>query len=530
VSEQPEEQGEDIQAELTRAELLRRSVLLAAGAGFLGVTPEALAESSARPKPKRGGIARGAISDITTKETLDPANINIYNERILNATLFESLTALDDKWVAHPSLATRWESNARATEWTFHIRPGVKFHDGTPLTAHDAVYTLQRLLDKKLGSPIYSRLSQTMDPQGIKAVNDHTLVVKLKHPDSLLPAAIGARYAHIVKRGTRVFNVRTAIGTGPFKIKSFAPGQSWKVARNPNYWQPGLPYLDGIEVVAVPEQTTKVQSVLSGRSDFADPIDFSAAAAVTNNRSSKLLVQKDAIHLVIDMDQTVPPFTDERVRLAIKLAVDRRFVVKNVYHGYATVTGDVPVPATDPFYPRDIGLRPRNLARAKALLAQAGYPNGLDLEIFTSQALGGMVDLAVVFAQLVKDAGVRVKITQWPPATYWDQVWLVKPMYTSYWIRRHPNDILSIAYASNSSINECKFHSPKMDALLSAGLAARNPKKQNQIYKEALRLVANGSGASIPAFVHALWPTKARLKGTKFDLQNGLLFNRAFLA
>jgi peptide/nickel transport system substrate-binding protein len=524
---------------LTRHELLRAAAALGIGATALGAAAcggddggaaTGTGGSGGAGTPKRGGIAQLAFSDAQTSENLDPALSAVNNDACYCGQIYESLTQPDDEWQAHPLLAESWESNAAVTEWTFKLRPGVKWHDGSPFTAQDAVFSIQRLLDEELGSPLYSRLEASLDPDGVTAPDDLTLVLTMKRSDSLIPLTMGARHAHIVKNGTTEFTPATAIGTGPFKLKSWTAGQSWEVERFDGYWEKGLPYLDAVRGVVIGEQSTKVQAVVSGDSDMCDPIDFSAASTVQGSGSAELVEFKAATHLLIAMDQTQEPFTDERVVRAIKMAVDRERLAKVAYQGYATLTSDTPAPSGDPFYPPDLGIRPQDIDGAKALLAEAGHSDGIDIELFTSQSFGGMVDLAVAFAQIVEPAGIRVKINQWSPDTYWDQVWLVKPMFVSYYVRRHPNEILSVTYASNAPWNECNFKNPELDALLTEGLATADPDEQTEIYQRALQIVADDHGTAIPAFINRLWVKKPRLQGAELDLQNAVFLRKAYVA
>ena len=525
---------------ITRGELLRRGAGVAVGTSVLGLAAacggdddEGAATGTgaeeAAGAPKKGGIIQISFSDSSTDESLDPAISELNNDSFYTGQIYEGLTVSNLDWEPQPVLAESWEPNADATEWTFALRQGVNFHDGTPLTSKDVAYSIGRLLDEKVGSPLFSRLEPSLAPDGIATPDDATLVLTLKRPDSLMPLALSARHAMVVKDGTTDFSVQTAIGTGPFKVKSFSPGQSWELERNPGYWEAGLPYLDGLRGVVVGEQSTKVQAVTAGQSHIADPIDYSAASTVEGSSGAELLEFKGATYLLVAVDQTKEPFTDERVVDAIKMAVDREQILQAVYQGYGDVTADVPVPPDDAYYPPDLDTA-QDIEGAKALLADAGHADGLDLELFTSASYGGMVDLAVAFQQVVEPAGIRVKINQWSPDTYWDQVWLVKPMYVSYYTRRHPNEILSITYASNAPWNECKLENSTLDDLLSQGLKTTDPEEQKTIYQDALREVNDKHGTSIPAFVSKLWVKKTNVQGEELELSRGMLMRKASLA
>jgi peptide/nickel transport system substrate-binding protein len=519
--------------ELTRRQLLKGAAGVAAGASVLGLAAcgggegTSGAPSGTAPQVKKGGILQISFSDSSTKENLDPALSTLNNDSFYTGQIYEGLTVADTDWGVHPVLAEKWESNDDASEWTFTLRQGVKFHDGTPFGAKDAAYSIKRLLDEDLGSPLFSRLEPSLAPDGIETPDEQTLKLTLKRPDSLMPLALSARHAMVVKEGTSDFSVANALGTGPFKVKSFKPGQNWEVEKNTSYWEQGVPYLDGLRGVVIGEQSTKVQSVTSGQAHIADPINYSAASTVSGN--AEILEFKGATYLLVAMDQTKDPFTDERVVDAIKMAVDRDQVLKAVFQNYGDVTADVPVPADDFFYPPNLNSA-QDVEGAKQLLAQAGYANGIDLELNTSDSYGGMVDLAVAFQQSVAPAGIRVKINQGSPDTYWDQVWLVKPMYVSYYTRRHPNEILSITYASNAPWNECKLKDPELDDLLSQGLKTTDRTQQKGIYQDALRLVNDKHGTSIPAFASKLWIKKKNVHGEELELSRGMLMKKAYIA
>jgi peptide/nickel transport system substrate-binding protein len=528
--------SEEFFERITRGQLLKRGAGFAAGVSVVGLAAacggdgeEAGTGAEEAPgEPRRGGILQVSFSDSSTDESLDPAISELNNDSFYTGQIYEGLTVSNLEWEPQPVLAESWEPNEDATEWTFTLRQGVTFHDGTPFTSSDAAYSIGRLLDENVGSPLFSRLQPSLDPDGIQTPDEATLVLTLKRPDSLMPLALSARHAMIVKDGTSEFGVETAMGTGPFKIKSFQPGQSWEVERNESYWEEGVPYLDGLRGVVIGEQSTKVQSVTAGQAHIADPIDYSAASTVQGSSAAELLEFKGSTYLLIVMDQTKEPFNDERVVDAIKMAVDREQVLQAVFQGYGDVSADVPVPPTDAFYPTDLDPA-QDIEGAQALLAEAGYPDGIDVELFTSASYGGMVDIAVAFQQVVEPAGIRVRINQWSPDTYWDQVWLVKPMYVSYYTRRHPNEILSVTYASNAPWNECKLKNPNLDDLLAEGLRTTDPEEQKGIYQDALREVADKHGTSIPAFVSKLWVKKTNVTGEELELSRGMLMRKASL-
>lgn len=509
---------------LTRREVLSGAIGLAAGATLLGVAgcggDESPGEAGAGEsgEPTRGGVITLAITNTSASETLDPATVDVTSEYALFGLLYNTLTNLNYRdWSLTPGLAESWEPNADLTEWQFKLRRGVTFHDGKPLTAKDVVWTLRRILDTAVGSSAYTRAAKTMVPNGIKAVDDSTVLISLAQPDSLLPIFLARPHLSIVKEGVERFSAATSIGTGPFKLKSWEAATSWEVERNPDYWENGLPYLDGVRQVINTESAARVQGVKAGDFDLAEEVDFASAKPLEGDANVALLRFPKGICRIIIMDATVPPFTDKRVRNAFKFAMNRELAMESVYQGFASPTSDVVVPSNDPYYPPDLDVRPYDPEQAKSLLAQAGYPDGVDVELLTSQVFSAMPDLAITFSQSAKEAGIRVNVNQWAAETYWDKVWFSKPFYTSYQQSDFPPDLLWRLYTPDASYNEAKLEMPQFTELFTKILGTNDRSEQIGHTQEALALAAEEWGYVIPAVPESPWPANPKLKGVEGD-------------
>jgi peptide/nickel transport system substrate-binding protein len=475
---------------------------------------------------KRGGVLKYAITDANASEKLDPALVQgTVNDASYTAAIFEGLTSFDEQFNPIPVLATSWKPNEDATEWTFKLREGVRFHDGSPVTSKDVVYTLKRLLDKDLGSALYPRLSTSMSPNGISAPDASTVVLKLKKPDSLLPVALGDRRAKIVKDGTTEFTVKTAIGTGPFKLDSWAAARSWSVSRNPHYWQKGLPYLDKITAVVLPDQSTKLQSVASGENDLGDPLDLSLVPTVENNSALKLMRSDGHLSWVIAFNSTKPPFTDPRVTQAIKIGQDRTKINQTAFQGLAGEVADIPILQDSQFYPDGLTTKP-DVERAKALLAEAGYANGLDIELNTSAVAAGMVDYAAAFQQVMKPIGVNVKLKQWPASSYWNKAWDQTPAFQDYWNARHPADNLTLFYQSDAVWNQTKFKDANLDKQISEVFETTDAREQRQKIQDAYAFVSKNVPYNIPVISPQVWVQKKTIQGVKLSYADTISFTR----
>ena len=497
---------------LSRRSLLRSTA--AVGLSAIGLPQIGGAQAA-------GGTLRWGTSDVKAAERLDPLVASNGGIQLLAPLVFETLIRRGKNFSLHPCLAERWEHSDNATKWTFHLRKGVKFHDGSPFTAKDVAYTLRRNLDPKAGSALRKRLEASFDESGIEIVDDHTLAIRMKRSDTLLPHALPRTYGMIIKEGTvPTTDPKTAIGTGPFKVNSFQPGQSWEAVRFPQYWEPGRAHVDSIQCVAIPDQTAKVQALLSGAVDLVDPVDPVVAQQLSSNSAVRIARMPANRMWGIFLSQEVKPFDDIRVRQAIKLAVDRDLLLKTAYKGQGVTTYDVPVPPSDPYFPPELQ-KPSNAEAARKLLAEAGYPNGIEFELFTSPSRVGMVDLAVTFAEAVKPAGISVKVNQWPAATYWDQIWRKRPAYIDYISRRHVHDMIDVVFAKDGAFNGFKFDADgSLRALIDRAIGEVDEAKQKEMYQQALLKIHREASGAVPLFEDQTLVLSAKIQGDPFEFED----------
>ena len=503
-------------------ELKRRGVLKLAGLGsaLLIAGPGLLAACSSESTPKGNGPQRGgsmqiAIGDASKTDVLDPAkSINQFTA-LLGGLIFDPLMRQDLDFKLQPALATKWSVSSDARQWTFDLRDDVVFHDGTPLTSQDVAFSIARHLDKSIGSRLYGRLSASLKPEGIQTPSRTQVVLNLEVPDGLLAVALASRYMFVLKKGTVSFEGRVP-GTGPFELVNWTPGDGFQVKRSEKYWISGHPYLDEIRGIVVSDPASKLRSVTSGPSDIMDSLDFTLAPSVENQPNLKLATLKSSFFVNLVMDQTKAPFDDVRVRKAFKLALDREKFIQVVFGGHGTVSGDVPVLPSDPTYPANTLVK-RDVEKAKSLLAEAGYPNGINVELVTAPLRAGMVDAAVVFAESVRDAGIRVQVKQQPAATYFTSIWLKEPFYVSYWATRQSTEEAALTLVSDGTSNESRFANDEFDKLIREARTSADEAIRNQKTKQALEIAALESGWIIPGIIDTLTVMKSNVQDVSLN-------------
>lgn len=518
------------EGELSRRAVLRTgsiaAMLAAGGTGLLAACGDP-DEQASGGKPKRGGTLKIAMSDASTTDTLDPARIANQFLAILGSLVYDPFLRQDKDFQPMPSIATKWEVSEDARKWAFDLRDDVTFHDGSKLTARDIAYTIGRHLDPEVRSALFAHISGSLKPSGIRVVNDHRIELDLEQPNALMATFLASRHMYVVKDGTTSFD--DVVGTGPFTLDDFQPGQSFYVKRNDSYWAEEGPYLDGVRGVVIPDQASKLRAVSSGDAHISDSIDYSLVAVAKGDQKLKMVSQPGSFFNTIVCDESQKPFDDVRVRQALKLAMDREQVVQTVYGEYGVVSGDTPILPTHPAYPQKT-FAERDVARAKALLAEAGYPDGIDLTLDTSPLRAGMTDLAVAFANSVKEAGIRVKINQQPAANFFTSVWLKRPFYVSYWATYDPTQIALQTLVTGAGQNESRFSNSAFDGLVKQSVTTVPADERAALMSQALSISATESGWIIPAIIDLLTVMKTSVNGVTINSMEILDLRKAWLA
>ena len=237
--------------------------------------------------PKRGGRMRAAAGAHGPDDTLDPARFNSVINYGRGEQFYNGLTRIDESLVAQPDLAESWETNANATDWVFKLRKGVEFHNGKSLDAEDALYSIERHLDKNVGSGAKAFVENIAE--GI-VEDKHTVRFKLKGPDADFPVIMGTYQMKIVPVGTRDFS--KAPGTGPFKLMEFKPGVRSLAHRNDNYWEEGRPYLDEIEWFGISDHNARMNALLAGDISMMSGLDPKAIPRVNKSNDVRVVNTK----------------------------------------------------------------------------------------------------------------------------------------------------------------------------------------------------------------------------------------------
>ena len=496
---------------LSRRHFLQ-AVGIAASTGALAAcvpaTPAVTTQSAATDGAVsvRGTLRLSHTLEWNGKESLAPMSPVRFFPPV--SLLYNRLVRQNDQGRPEADLAESWEADPTAQIWTFTLRQGVKFHDGKPLTAKDVLYTLQYVVDPELGSPGAAVL-EIIDSTAIEMPDDYTVVIKLKQPHADFPLLLLHYSCYIIPEGSRETIHTSGIGTGPFKLDTLNVEGKTVLVANDAYWE-GTPGLDAIEVVPVVEAEARTAALLADQIDM-DDISYGAVALFEKNENYVINSIPAGGWSVLVMRTDTAPFDDLRVRQAMKLVVDRDVMLQTVLQGFGAIAGDHPVWPGDQYYlPVD---RPRDVEKAKTLLAEAGYADGLTVTLFTSTIAEGMIEMTVAYKEMAAEAGINVEIKQTPAEGYWNDVWLKEPFCSSSWGERQADQVLNEVYRSGASWNETYWSNSTFDQLLDDARKELDFEKRKALYQQAQQLLADEGGAIIPAFVNNLSAAHKRVQG-----------------
>lgn len=437
--------------------------------------------------------------------SLDPMS----NGRVLQITekVMQRLVRPGLDGVPQPVLATGWTPNAQGTEWLFDLRGGVTFHDGTAFDAADVVYSLNRVIDPDNDSSAAATLEMV---RRIEAAGPMQVRMVLDAPFADLPLQLMDFRLRIIPEGSGDTIAQTGIGTGPFMVSRFDPDGITLLSANPHYWE-GPPGVARMEIIAIPDAQARLQALLGDQLDMERGITPQLGKVLEASDRYKVQQVPTGNWMGIAFRTDVAPYDDPRVRRALRLVADRQDMLDLVLGGRGVVACDTPVAPLDQY--RAQMTCPSDVDGARALLAEAGYPDGIDIEIHVSALDPSWPDMAVAYQAQAARAGIRVKITKAATDGYWSEVWMQKDAVTTRWNERPADQALNEAFYSGAKWNETYYDDPVFDQLLTEARATLDFDERRARYEAAQHRLWEHSGTLIPYHITQLVGLTARVTG-----------------
>jgi peptide/nickel transport system substrate-binding protein len=466
-----------------RREFLRTATLLGVTAGAASAMAGLPATAQAQTVLPKGGKIRIGMR---VQEIKDPHTISwVEPSNILRNTV-QYLARTDQDNVTHPELLEKWEASEDLKTWTLTIRQAAAWRSGRPFTADDAIWNIRRVLDPKTGSSVLGLMKGYMleefetgeqkngkpvkstrlwNAKAIEKLDERTFRLNCKEPQLAVPEHL-FHYPFFMLDPAENAVVKPGMnGTGPFELAAYNVGQNAVLKASAKYWG-RAPYLDEVEFIDLGDDSGALIAALASKQvDGLYEIDFSELDAVKALPDVAIYPVTTAQTAVVRGKYDQKPFSDVRVRQALKLAIDQQKVIDIVFRGTGTIGEHHHVAPVHPEYAR-LPVVGQDIPKAKKLLAEAGYPGGLSLEIACKNQPAWEAASVTVMVEMWKAAGIDVKINVMPSASFWD-VWQKVPFgYTAWTHRPLGIMVLGLAYRTGVPWNESSYANPEFDKLL----------------------------------------------------------------
>jgi peptide/nickel transport system substrate-binding protein len=482
--------------------MFKKLVRAALGAGFLMA-----AGSAAWSQTLEIGIDASPAG-------LDPHIVTAFQSfMVVNGPIYEGLTAIDQNLNVIPSLAQSWTLSPDGKTYTFKLRTGVKFHDGSPMDANDVAATIRRLQAKEIASPLASRVASV---ESATVIDPQTIELKLKEPSapllsSLATIAIVPRSVETSKDALQ----KTPVGTGPFKFQEWQPNGFILLSRFDGYWKQGAPKLAGLKFNIVPESATRQVGLVNGQYALLPNIDAATALQLKGKPNVKLSETLELAYSLIGMNVSKPPFDNPKVREALNYAINRDEIVAAALFGAGVAGGPLsPALKTWALDVKQFPCYAPDAAKAQALLKEAGVttPVAVTMNVLPRQDIK---DLAQVVQEQLNKAGFKVELKNQELGQF-VQDWRngnFELFASANAGAPDPDDYFYRTFRTGGSANVFKYSDAEVDALLDKARSSQDQAARKAAYDEVQKKLACSGPAAHLAYSTLFSAARNNLQG-----------------
>ncbi len=513
---------------MTRREFVRYASLL----GVSAAAATQMAGLSLFPgKAEASSIQRGGIMRIASpvQKVAHPSNLSWISPTNQLRNIVEYLTYTDADNVTHPYLLENWQASDDLKTWTLNLRKGIKFNNGDDFTADDVIFTFQQWYDKSVGSSMLGMIGGYLDFKDIEKVNGHQIKLHLKMPEIGVPEHLFHYPAMILNHKTFEGDfIKAPHGTGPYVLKEYVEGERCVIERRNDYWRKGadgerLPYIDKVHFLDMGTEMQPMTTALrGGEIDMIDFGDLGATEAYQALKSDPN-VNIDPITTnqtrIIRMRVDMKPWSDNRVRQALKLCQHREKILALSFFGEGMEAHDIHVSPKHPEY-SPIDLPEYDPEKAKQLLKEAGYPDGLTVTIAVGTGWKEVVRYAEILKQDAAPAGFNIIIQSMPNNQYWEK-WTEVDLGITVWSHRPLGTmVLNLAYTADDTgkpvpWNETRWVDKEFSTLLKQANGTLDVEKRRKIFAKLEKIQQERGSIANSYWINTWMITSKKMQGLK---------------
>jgi peptide/nickel transport system substrate-binding protein len=452
-----------------------------------GVGAAAAARQDASPEPVVGGTLRLGVQ--ADPAELDPHKTSLTAAWHVIEHVYDTLVTTDETLAPVPALAESWEVSDDGITYTFNLRQGVLFHNGREFVADDVKYSYERILDPATASPVVDELASI---DTIEVVDDYTVVINLKTPDSSFLAKLMGGSIAIVPREVVEENgdlMQVMVGTGPFRFVEYVPNSTVTLERNPDFWESPLPYLDGLELHIIPDNTARTTALVQGTVDIIEYAPVQDLPIFEDDETIEVTGNENTNIRYMGVNVTREPFDRLEVRQAMSMVIDRGPIIDAAVFGYGTPTNVIFPESYWAGIPSEIP--PVDIDGAKALLEQVGLGDGFECQIQSWAQYPFLSNAAIVIQEQLRQIGIEAEVDLQENAVllenYFSGNWDLSVTGTSAYV--DPNDVIQSNFGTGQASNGMGYSNPEVDRLIQEGIETTDQAERAEIYGEIQRIL-----------------------------------------
>ena len=480
---------------------------------------------------QRGGTLRLGIAGASSSDTWDSrTHSDSFMMMAGHGAVFDCLTEVAATGELVGELAESWDASPDAATWTFRLRKGVTFHNGKPFGADDVLASLDMHTARGARSaarPIVENISR------MRKINDHEVQITLRAGNADFPFLLSDYHICMYPAGQIDAAIAEGIGTGLYRVESFEPGRRALLSRVESHYKDGQAgWFDSVDLIAMNRTKERMDALMTGQVDAVNRVDVSAEAQIRANPTVRIFEVTGNQHFTFPMRTNVAPYTDLKVRQALKHLVDRQEMVDKVLMGHGAVAYDNPIGPANQYFADDLEVNTYDPDRAASLIRDAGL-SGLEFDLYVSNAaFPNAIDAAQLYKTSAQAAGITINVIEVPRDGYWSDVWLQKPWCACYWSGRATEDwMFSTAYEAGAPWNDTGWVNDRFQDLLVQARTELDSSRRRDQYREMQELVSRNGGTVIPMYAnfvdaHSTKIANSGVIGNAFQMDSARLIER----